>query len=177
MTEFEKNALTSALSAELNLAAKQDYGVEFLQLTERQATPIVRRVLGRKPHLRAAFGADTGPSVISVDFLARPATSGRPGQEEHMISMSERQRDVRVRYGFTESDMADPFRRGMVDNISRTEARWAAARERDALEAEVAAVGAELGLDPARSYHDRCRVFTELARRGHAVARERYGRP
>jgi hypothetical protein len=178
VTEDQVNSMRMALSAELNRAAEQDYGCGFLELTEKQATPLVHRVLAQKPHLRAAFEEHTGPRVVNVDFPAAPATRDCPAREGGtVITMSERRRDVRARYGFSEADMADPFRRSMVDNISRTEARMAAARTRDALEEEIAAVGRDLGLDPARCYHDRRKVFAELARRGHPIARERYGRP
>lgn len=177
MTDDELNEVRMRLSAALNAEAHALWGTEYLACSDRQGQAVMRAVLARWPSYRRAFEQSTGPRVISVDFPAAPAGGERPRAQGTMITMSERRRDVRARYGFTETDMLDPFRRGMVDNISRSEARLAASRERYALEAEVAAVGAELGLDPTRNYHDRCRVFTELARRGHPVAAERYGRP
>jgi hypothetical protein len=42
--------------------------------------------------------------------------------------MSERRRDVRARFGFTEADLMDPFCRSMADNLARTEARTALVR-------------------------------------------------
>jgi hypothetical protein len=93
------------------------------------------------------------------------------------ITMAERIKAVARRRGYTEADLADVCKHHEVQILARAEARDEQQRERDAIEADVAAVGRELGLDPAANYHDRCRVFTELARRGHAIAAERYGRP
>jgi hypothetical protein len=73
MTEYEKNALTSALSAELNKVARQEFGQAFLDLKPAAATLVAKRVLGRQPHLRQAFDDAT---VVKGGRLAGCAGDG-----------------------------------------------------------------------------------------------------
>jgi hypothetical protein len=74
MTEYEKNALTSALSAELNKVARQEFGQAFLDLKPAAATLVAKRVLGRQPHLRQAFDDAT---VVKGGRLPGCAGDGR----------------------------------------------------------------------------------------------------
>ena len=93
------------------------------------------------------------------------------------LTMAERVAVVARRRGYSEDDLHSVCKAREVRLLAHAEALDEQRRERDAIEADVAAVGRELGLDPATNHQHRCRVFDELARRGHAIAAERYGRP
>lgn len=119
-----------------------------------------------------------------VEFAERDRTERRVRArlEEEMsidkpITMAERIKTVARRRGYTEDDLHSVCKAREVRLIAEADARAEQRDAQQAIEDEVVAVGRELGLDPAASYQDRCRVFTELARRGHPVAAERYGRP
>jgi hypothetical protein len=93
------------------------------------------------------------------------------------ITMAERVAAVAKRRGYCEDDLHSVCKAREVRLIAEAEARAEQRDAQQAIEDEVVAVGRELGLDPATNHWDRCRVFDELARRGHVVAAERYGRP
>jgi ribosomal protein L37AE/L43A len=92
------------------------------------------------------------------------------------ITMAERERAVARRRGYSADDLASICKAREVRLLAFAEARDEQRAAQQAIEDDVAAVAKELGLDP-KIHADRCRVFTELARRGHPIAAERYGRP
>jgi len=92
------------------------------------------------------------------------------------ITMAERIAAVAKRRGYSEDDLHSVCKAREVRLLAEAEARDEQRDAQQAIEDEVVAVGRELGLDPAASYQDRCRVFTELARQRHPIAAERYGR-
>jgi len=93
------------------------------------------------------------------------------------LTMAERVAAVAKRRGYSEDDLHSICKAREVRLIAEAEVRADQRDAQQAIEDEVVAVGRELGLDPAANYQHRVAVFAELAKRGHPIAAERYGRP
>src|SRR5262249_6539684 len=122
---------------------------------------LVRKVSDEHPAWRAAL--DDSPGLPAPDWSVEELRDATP-------SRADRERDAARELGFSEDAVrADPLRRDMVQTRAAFAQRDEVAAD---VEREVAAVAAELRVDPT-DYGSRQKVFAELARRGHPLATSR----
>jgi hypothetical protein len=145
-TNMTENERARALSDALDVTAQRKYRKNFAECDETQRHDVAGDVLQSRPELAPLSMRVEGPGSVPT-------------------------RDARDRvahqYGFSEAQIAaDPLKASMVSN-----ATFFAERDeyRASVEEQFAAVGKQLGLNPA-VYGDRLKIGAHMARTRHPLA-------